>query len=96
MKKENFIFIINYNEGIYISKIDFYRDITKSISSWYDQFILENKNNLDPEVFIIIKNRIDSGNYEPILLEGFNNVWSNDLGEIKKTFFSMNIIYTRE
>lgn len=93
MKTNNsYTFIVNYDGGTYVSQIFNYINIQESIHHWFDKFIADNIKIIRNDEIQILKKRINSEDYNPILLEGMKNVWCNDLGVINKSYFSMTIV----
>ncbi|MDH7447321.1 hypothetical protein [Aquimarina sp. 2201CG14-23] len=88
-----YIVIINYDEGTYISQLKGDNEIKKIlIKEWYDKFKTENISNLGNNILKQIKERIVLEDYNPIVLNGMDNVWCNDLGIIEGQYFSMTIV----
>lgn len=88
----NYTFIINYNGGTYISQVIDGKNLTEAIYKWLDRFKLENIDDLKSNILEQVQGRIVSEDYDPILLDGMNNVWCNDLGIIESQYFSMTIV----
>lgn len=87
-----YTFVVHYDEGTFVSQIFNSKTLEDAVYKWFDEFVSENSDNFNKEVFMEIEKNIKDEDYTPMLLTGTKNVWCNDLGIILKSYFSMTII----
>lgn len=87
----SFTFIINYEQGTFISQIKNSISIEEATQKWFKKFVVDSNDiGIKEKVIKKIEKRLLQDN--PVLIQGMDNVWCNDLGYISKKYFSMTIV----